>query len=55
MGRKTVGNDLDNARVIFTKVRVPRSTLLSRYLEVRPDGSVVQPNGKYRTMEMIGQ
>ncbi|XXQ32050.1 Acyl-CoA oxidase/dehydrogenase middle domain-containing protein [Plasmodiophora brassicae] len=55
MGRKTVGNDLDNARLTFTKVRVPRSALLSRYLEVRADGSVVQPNGQHRTMEMIGQ
>ncbi|SPQ95171.1 unnamed protein product (mitochondrion) [Plasmodiophora brassicae] len=39
MGRKTVGNDLDNARLIFTK----------------PDAGVVQPNGQYRAMEMTGQ
>jgi acyl-CoA oxidase len=31
MGKKTVGNDLDNARLTFTNVRVPVDALLARY------------------------
>ena len=36
MGRKTVGNDLDNAWIAFHGARVPREALLDRYGEVRP-------------------
>ncbi|KAJ3305987.1 hypothetical protein HDU76_004919, partial [Blyttiomyces sp. JEL0837] len=56
MGRKTVGNDLDNARLSFKNVKVPREALLARYLSVAADGTVSQPGGsKLRTMDMIGQ
>ena len=30
MGLKTIGNDLDNAWIAFTNVRVPKAALLSR-------------------------
>ncbi|KAI8617268.1 acyl-CoA dehydrogenase/oxidase [Chytriomyces sp. MP71] len=55
MGRKTVGNDLDNASLEFKNFSIPRSALLARYLRVEPDGSVVLPAGNKRTMDMIGQ
>ena len=34
MGRKTTGNDLDNAWIEFRDVRVPKSALLNRYGDV---------------------
>ena len=56
MGRKTTGNDLDNAWIEFHDVRVPKSALLNRY------GDVDAKAGRYvpavegaRTMDMIGQ
>ena len=56
MGRKTTGNDLDNAWIEFRDVRVPKSALLNRY------GDVDAKAGRYvpavegaRTMDMIGQ
>jgi len=54
MGRKTVGNDLDNAWIAFD-CRVPRSCLLCRYTEVDASGNYVQKKKGIRTMEMIGQ
>ena len=56
MGRKTVGNDLDNARIVFNKVSVPLDSLLSRYIKVSDKGVVTYPFGSnIRTMDMIGQ
>lgn len=49
------GNDLDNARLTFSKFRVPREAMLARYLAVDAQGVVTQPNGKKATMDMIGQ
>lgn len=54
MGPKTIGNDLDNARICLNKVRVPRSTLLSRYGEVKKDGSYEQ-KGSVKNFQMVGQ
>jgi len=54
MGKKTIGNDLDNARIGLNKVRVPRSTLLSRYGDVK-DGKYVQKDAKIKNFQMIGQ
>jgi len=54
MGRKTIGNDLDNARLTFRGYRCKRSNLCSRYLEVGKGGHVTRYGNK-RTMEMIGQ
>jgi len=54
MGRKTIGNDLDNARLTFRGYRCPRANLCSRYLEVGRDGKI-KIHGSKRTMDMIGQ
>eukprot|EP00435_Cladocopium_sp_Y103_P018192 s1290_g4.t1 len=57
MGRKTVGNDLDNAWIAFHGARVPRHALLSRYGEVQPGngGSYVSKVKGLTNMAMIGQ
>jgi acyl-CoA oxidase len=55
MGRKTVGNDLDNAEISFHNLKVPLNTLLSRYIKITPDGTVSFPLGNKRSMDMIGQ
>ena len=54
MGRKTTGNDLDNAWVRFDSLRVPKSALLNRYGDVINDEYVPTIKG-VRTMDMIGQ
>eukprot|EP00913_Durusdinium_trenchii_P002365 g2183.t1 len=57
MGRKTVGNDLDNAWIAFHGARVPRHTLLSRYGDVQPGngGTYVSKVKGLTNMAMIGQ
>jgi len=57
MGVKTVGNDLDNAWIQFNKLRVPHSTLLCRYGEVKPGngGTYVSKAKGVTNMGMIGQ
>jgi acyl-CoA oxidase len=57
MGRKTVGNDLDNAWIAFHNLRVPHSTLLCRYGEVKPGngGTYVSKAKGFTNMMMIGQ
>lgn len=57
MGAKSVGNDLDNAWIAFHKMRVPHSTLLCRYGEVKPgNGGTYVPKTKgLPNMAMIGQ
>lgn len=37
MGTKTVANDLDNARVWFDQVRLPKTSLLNKFAEVEGD------------------
>jgi acyl-CoA oxidase len=54
MGKKTVGNDLDNVSINFEGVRMPRSSLLSRFAEVTAEGQYVSKS-KVPTMVMIGQ
>lgn len=54
MGTKTVGNDLDNAWIDFTNVRLPKDSLLRRYAEVDGDGEY-QIKGNVRPFDMIGQ
>lgn len=53
MGRKTIGNDLDNVWIRFDDVPLHRNALLSRYAKVEND-EYVGTKG-VRTMEMIGQ
>lgn len=57
MGTKTVGNDLDNAWIAFHKCRVPHSTLLCRYGEVKPGngGTYISKAKGFTNMMMIGQ
>merc|ERR1712139_391220 len=57
MGVKTVGNDLDNARIAFRGMRVPHGALLSKYAEVRPgNGGTYKSKAKgFTNMMMIGQ
>jgi hypothetical protein len=40
MGGKTVANDLDNARVWFDKVMLPKEALLNKFCEIRDDKCV---------------
>ena len=54
MGRKTVGNDLDNAWIAFDSVRLPRSALLNRYADIE-DGKYVQKVKGIPVFHMIGQ
>ncbi|CAJ1393029.1 unnamed protein product [Effrenium voratum] len=57
MGRKTVGNDLDNAWIAFHGARAPSSALLSRYGHVTPGqgGTYVSKVQGLSNMAMIGQ
>ena len=54
MGTKTVANDLDNARVWFDGVRLPRRALLSRFADI-VDGRYVQLSDERMRIEVIGQ
>uniref|UniRef100_A0A7R9T8Y4 Acyl-coenzyme A oxidase n=1 Tax=Prasinoderma coloniale TaxID=156133 RepID=A0A7R9T8Y4_9VIRI len=54
MGVKTIANDLDNAWIRFTELRVPHSALLSRYGDV-VDGAYVQKKAGVKNFQMIGQ
>lgn len=55
MGLKTVANDLDNARIRFSDVFVPREALLSRFADVTPEGKYVQLGDEPMRIEVIGQ
>ena len=55
MGPKEAGGDLDNARITFDHLRIPISTHLSRYLEIKNDTVVHHAGRKVRTMDIIGQ
>eukprot|EP01063_Lacrimia_lanifica_P009340 TRINITY_DN16334_c0_g2_i1.p2 TRINITY_DN16334_c0_g2~~TRINITY_DN16334_c0_g2_i1.p2 ORF type:complete len:501 (+),score=203.73 TRINITY_DN16334_c0_g2_i1:103-1503(+) len=54
MGKKTVGNDLDNAWIGFNGLRVPKSALLNRFGDVTADG-YVQKLKDVPVFHMIGQ
>ena len=55
MGRKTTANDLDNARVWFDKVSLPRSSLLNRFADIGESGEYVQVGEERMRIEVIGQ
>ena len=55
MGRKTVGNDLDNAWIHFNNVKVPKSALLNKFADVEDDGTYVQRVKGLPAFHMIGQ
>lgn len=55
MGNKTVGNDLDNARIIFKDFKVPKTTLLNKYIDITDDNHVVIKNKLVKSFHVIGQ
>ena len=54
MGHKTVANDLDNARVWFDQVRLPKNALLNKFADIR-DNEYVQVGSEKMRIEVIGQ
>ena len=42
MGTKTVANDLDNARVWFDRVKLPKNSLLNKFADIDANGDYVQ-------------
>jgi len=54
MGMKTIANDLDNARVWFDHVRMPKSALLNKFADV-VDDQYVQRGPERMRIEVIGQ
>jgi acyl-CoA oxidase len=54
MGRKTTGNDLDNAWIKFDQMVIPKSALLNRFAEIQNDQYVQTTKEKMR-IEVIGQ
>lgn len=53
MGRKSTGNDLDNAWIQFNSVKLPKNALLNKYADIEHD-KYVQKGQKMR-IEIIGQ
>ena len=54
MGRKTIGNDLDNAWVCFKNVWLNKDTLLNKFSDIVENKYVMKVKG-IRNMDMIGQ
>jgi len=54
MGRKTVGNDLDNAWIAFDNIALPKSALLNKYADIE-GGEYVQRVKGLPVFHMIGQ
>lgn len=54
MGKKTIGNDLDNAAIGFQDVRVPKDALLNRFADI-VDGKYVQKVQGLPVFHMVGQ
>jgi acyl-CoA oxidase len=45
---KTVANDLDNARVWFDQVQLPKSALLNKFCDIDENNEYVQKGEKMR-------
>lgn len=54
MGTKTVANDLDNARVWFDQVKLPKSALLNKFADIQND-KYIQVGDERMRIEVIGQ
>jgi acyl-CoA oxidase len=54
MGTKTVANDLDNARVWFDQVKMPKNALLNKFADIQ-DNEYVQTGEEKMRIEVIGQ
>ena len=55
MGHKTTANDLDNARVWFDNVSLPRTAILNRFADIGDGGEYVQVGEERMRIEVIGQ
>jgi acyl-CoA oxidase len=55
MGRKTVGNDLDNAWINFDQVELDKSALLNKYAHITEDNNYELLYEGVRPFDMIGQ
>jgi acyl-CoA oxidase len=55
MGIKTIANDLDNARVWFDHVQLPRDALLNKFCEIDDDGAYQVIGDEPMRIEVIGQ
>ncbi|GAX79521.1 hypothetical protein CEUSTIGMA_g6962.t1 [Chlamydomonas eustigma] len=55
MGAKTIGNDLDNAAIVFNRVRLPKSALLNRFADIDETGRYMQLVKGVANIDMIGQ
>lgn len=51
-GMKTVANDLDNARVWFDHVKLPKSALLNKFCDIDDDNQYVQKGGEKMRIEV---
>lgn len=54
MGKKTTGNDLDNARIKFNNVEIPKSCLLNKFADIK-NNKYFQPTDQKMRLEVIGQ
>jgi acyl-CoA oxidase len=55
MGTKTVANDLDNARVWFDSVKLPRDALLNKFCDIdATTGTYVQKGDERMRIEVAG-
>jgi acyl-CoA oxidase len=54
MGRKSIANDLDNARIKFDNVRVPSNGLLKKFCKIE-NGVYTQTGKETMRIEVIGQ
>jgi len=55
MGDKTIGNDLDNARINFSKIWLPKSSLLDRYGGVTDRGEYAATGNGTSNADMLLQ
>lgn len=55
MGLKTVGNDLDNALIMFKDFKIPKSALLNKYIDIFDADNVFIKNQLYSSFHVIGQ
>ena len=55
MGKKTVGNDLDNAMIMFKDFRVPKTALLNKYIDIMEDGNVYIKSSNIGSFNIVGQ
>jgi acyl-CoA oxidase len=55
MGDKTIGNDLDNARINFSKIWLPKNALLDRFGGISDAGDYVQRQQGVSNADMILQ